>query len=514
MMRRVLAALLLLLSTVPAWTKVDKALLSQLDGYLKNRELFVEQKETRLEAGRQRWRQAQTPVQQYDAAMSLADEFFSYRFDSTQTWLKTAIGLAEASGDAVRRDKATIRLAYLYTKAGNYMEAYDRLYLKTDTTRLDPSLKADYLEALYEFSRDISGNSGMVENLNIPAPATYRRQLYPLLPEGSERSLRLQLGELMEQHAYRAADTLAHQLLAMVPPQSHQAAIYYYELSEIAWQEKRFDEQENYLALSAQCDIVNAIKDYASLAILSQSFIITDVDRSFHYLRIAQEDALQYNSKLRPWQISQFFLVIENEYEQRHEALRKRQIVWNVLLAVLVLLLAVAIAFVARQTRRLRLAHDRLREANQVKEGYITKFLGDLSASVAQIRQDENRIRKLLKQGRSEELMRSLSLSTRADDALENFYRIFDETFLGLYPDFVERFNALLRPEARIYPKKEGRLNTELRIFALIRLGIEDSKEIASLLHYSLSTIYNYKVSVKNGALRDREHFEEQVKQI
>lgn len=513
-MRRWAAILILLLTALTAFAKVDKALLDQLDAYLRNRDLFDEQKEARLEAGRQRVDQARTPQQRYDACMALAEEFFSYRFDSTQTWLKKAISLAEGMGDPLLRDKAGIRLAYLYTKAGSYMEAYDRLYLKTDTTFLHPSLKADYLEALYEFSKDLSGNSGMVENLNLPAPSVYRQQLYPLLQEGSERWLRLKLAELMEQYSYRAADSLAHQLLALVPTQSHQAAIYYYELSEIAWQEHRYDDQENYLALSAQCDIVNAIKDYASLSLLSQSFIASDVDRSFHYLRIAQEDALLYNSKLRPWQISQFFMVIENQYEARHESLRRRQLAWNILLAVLVLLLGMAVLFIALQTRRLRVAHERLRDADQIKEGYIIQFLEDLSASVEQIQQDENRIRKLLKQGRSEELLHTLSLSTRADDALEGFYRIFDKTFLDLHPDFVEHFNALLRPEARMTLKKPGQLNTELRIFALIRMGIDDSKDIARLLHYSLSTIYNYKVSVKNNALGNRDQFEQKVKEI
>ena len=130
------------------------------------------------------------------------------------------------------------------------------------------------------------------------------------------------------------------------------------------------------------------------------------------------------------------------------------------------------------------------------------------------VQQDENRIRKLLKQGRAAELLQDMTASSRAQEALDNFYRIFDDTFLGLYPDFVEQFNALLRPEGRLYPKKSGQLTTELRIFALIRLGINDSKQIASLLHYSLSTIYNYKVSVKNSALGDREKFEEAVKMI
>ena len=121
---------------------------------------------------------------------------------------------------------------------------------------------------------------------------------------------------------------------------------------------------------------------------------------------------------------------------------------------------------------------------------------------------------KMLKQGKAEQLLRELSLSTRTEKSLKEFYRTFDSTFLqAICPDFVDRFNELLREDARFSPKP-GSLNTELRIFALIRLGVDDSREIAELLHYSASTIYNYKVSVKNAALGDRDRFEEAVKKI
>ena len=96
---------------------------------------------------------------------------------------------------------------------------------------------------------------------------------------------------------------------------------------------------------------------------------------------------------------------------------------------------------------------------------------------------------------------------------MKEYYRTFDTTFLGLYPDFVQQFNALLKEDARFSPKA-GSLNTELRIFALIRLGVVDSRDIAAILHYSLSTIYNYKVSVKNSCLGDRDSFEARVKMI
>lgn len=513
-MKRLGIILLLLFSAWAAQAQSERALLEQLDSYLRERESYVRQKEARLETCRTRYRHCVSGEERYHACMTLADEFFSYRFDSTQSYLKQAISIAETLGNEDLAQAAGIRLGYLYTKAGNYMEAYDRLYIRTDSTKLSPQLQSTYYTALYEFTRDLSGNSGMVEKMALPEPAYYREKVLDLLPRDNDEALRLQLEQYMDQWRYQEADSLGHVLLSRVPVQSHEAAIYYYALSEIAWQEHRQDDQVRYLILSAECDIVNAIKDYASLSVLSQAFIDKDVDRAFHYLRIAQEDAILYNAKLRPWQISQFFMTIEDHYEARQAAVNRVRILAMVMLATLVIMLATAVYYAARQTRKLSVAHEQLREAGQVKEDYITRFLGDISAHVATVRQDENRYRKLLKQGRSEELLHSLSLSSRADDALDSFYQIFDKTFLDLHPDFVEQFNELLRPEARMVLKKPGQLNTELRIFALIRLGIDDSKEIARMLHYSLSTIYNYKVAVKNNALGNRDEFEEKVKEI
>ena len=97
---------------------------------------------------------------------------------------------------------------------------------------------------------------------------------------------------------------------------------------------------------------------------------------------------------------------------------------------------------------------------------------------------------------------------------LEELYENFDTVFLHLFPNFIEDFNALLLPEAQVQPKEENRLTTEIRIFALIRLGIEDSSKIAEFLHYSVNTIYNYRARIKNGALEHREQFEQNVKRL
>ena len=335
-------------------------------------------------------------------------------------------------------------------------------------------------------------------------------------------------------------------------PEDRNYAIFAFFQSEIEYMKGNQSERMAWLIRSAECDIVNAVKDYASLTMVAQNILPVDVDRSFRYLRMAQEDAVLYNAKLRPWQISRFLMEVENAYAVRQDRQNKTRVISSILLAVLVLVLSLVAYFLVVRSRKLSrmqkaladsnvlrsrklsrmqkaladsnvqlaaaneelsVLNRRISKADKVKDAYIMDFLQGLSEQVALIRSEDNRFRNLLKQGKSDQLFRELAISERSEKALEEFYRKFDETFLALYPDFVEQFNALLQEDARIVPPA-GRLTTELRIFALIRLGVDDSKKIAAMLDYSVSTIYNYKVSVKNAALGDRDKFEEQVKMI
>ena len=149
-----------------------------------------------------------------------------------------------------------------------------------------------------------------------------------------------------------------------------------------------------------------------------------------------------------------------------------------------------------------------------MKEEYIGRFLRLCSMYIDQMDSLRKRVNKLMKNRQFEELSKITRPQEFRDKELEELYVNFDSAFLHLFPNFVNDFNALLRPEERIEQPDDGRLPTAVRIFALIRLGIDDSGKIAEFLHYSVNTIYNYRARVKNGALRDRENFEKHVKEI
>lgn len=508
--------------------------LGELDGFLATKDLYVAKKKDQLNAYRRLISATTDPASRYELEMIAASDFFSFSFDSTQVYLKNAQALALRLSDGERYDKATIELGHLYAKAGNYLEASQILYSQIDTAALSPAMKTECFWVMHDFSKDMAGNSGMVERLSIPTASFFRARLLQLLPPESPRYKALLRDRFIDEGRFAQADSVSRQLLSMYRPEDRDYAIHAFFQSELEERVGNQAERMRWLVKSAECDVVNAVRDYASLTMVAQLVLPTDVDRSFRYLRIAQEDALEYNAKLRPWQISRFLMQVEDAYQERQSRATESRRVWLFLLAFLTVVLTLMLRFLivrSRKLTRLRaeleqsntslaLANATLNDLNQqiskadkVKEKYILNFLQGLSAQVSVIRAEDNRFRNLLKQGKADQLLKELSISGRSEKARDEFYETFDTTFLALYPEFVTRFNELLKEDAReVAPG--GRLTTEQRIFALIKLGVDDSKAIATMLDYSLSTIYNYKVAVKNAAIGDREDFEEAVRKI
>ena len=415
--------------------KQTRRLLTQLDGYVSSRELFDIRKKDQLEAIAHLVRTYTDPERRYETGMTLASEYFAYSFDSTQAYLKNCIAIAQdILHDQEKVDRSFIMLGSLYDKAGNFMEARSILYDQIDTSSLSEELKAEYFWTLYDFSRDLSGNSGMAERFTIPDRSIYRERLYSLLPKDSERWRLLKMQQMSDEGRLASADSLGRILLSGLSQQDRRYAIYAFEVSDIADKQGLQPQRLEWLVKSAQCDIINGIKDYASLTMVAQIILSQDIDRSFRYLRIAQEDALFYNAKLRPWQISHSLMEVENAYQKRQALNSKMLMTTLILLTLLSAALSLLSRFLIVRSRKLtkvrqdleesnlQLAQNnitlnelnsRISQADQVKEEYIISFLESLSDQISIVRAEDNRFRNLLKQGKAEQLLKELSISTR-----------------------------------------------------------------------------------------------------
>ena len=536
MTRRGLLLLLAALSVLSC--RVDRSADEHLDGLdaiLVQSPTYRQRKEDRLDVLRSVFQASRDRQTKADVALELGNTYFSYRYDSARFYLNRSLDLADEVGDWKRFNAAAVRLGHLDAKAGHFMEAYSTLTSLVDTTILSDEGKVDYLYSLYDFSRDLEGNAVQLEGLPLPDRAAISRRILALAPEDSEARQVVIINQLLDENRLEEAEEAAVRLAESVAPDDRRYALYAYYLSEIAWRKGDEEEQLVWLVKSAESDLVNAVTDYASLTTIAQMMTGRDMDRAFRYMRVAQDDAIFYNGMLRPWQMSQSFNIIQKAYEDTQRSTTRLTALVAALLLALVVTLFVAFRLLTRRSRKLSKMQKELQESNlqleqrnqelrglnqeiseagRIKEVYIGRVLDMMSENVNKMQAYDNHVRLALKQGKTEQLLKELSISTRTEDELQSFYRTFDTTFLALYPNYIEEFNALLREDARVYPKKGELLCTELRIFALIRLGIEDSVRIASLLHYSVSTIYNYKVKVKNGALGDRDTFEERVKTI
>lgn len=222
------------------------------------------------------------------------------------------------------------------------------------------------------------------------------------------------------------------------------------------------------------------------------------------------------------------FPIINKAYHHQLDRQRRLIVCSLIFIILLTLFLAIAIILIKKQMRKVsaatRLAQEanvRLKELNRelaessrIKEEYIAHYIDQCSLYIDKMDKYRKHLQKVASKGKAADLYDEIRSTSFIDNELKDFYAHFDDSFLKLFPNFVEEFNNLLQPEFRTHLKPGEKLNTELRIFALVRLGINSSTKIAHFLRYSVTTIYNYRVKFRNGAIGDREKFDDEVMKI
>lgn len=317
-------------------------------------------------------------------------------------------------------------------------------------------------------------------------------------------------------HHAQAVDTLMQ--LYRPDEQTRLQAIVTYCLSEAYDGMGQADKAAEMLARSAICDLLTGVREYISLWKLAEVLYARgDTRRAYNYLKCSLQDATQSKARLRAYTIGSIYPIIEKSYLEMESAQRERQRIFLLVISFLTLALAVALVCISRQIAGLKAvrrrlseandqlhkANDRLSQTNRIKEEYIGRYLEQCSYYISEI----EKCRRIIGKTRND-------TDIRPDDGyLKTFYSDFDRAFLKIFPTFIDDFNRLIEPAHR-FELREWTLNTELRIFALIRLGIDRSEQIARLLQYSNSTIYNYRTKMRNCALGPRETFEQRVRAI
>lgn len=545
---RLLTALLLLPVLGFSFTDSQKnRLLQELDKQLELAPTYDANHLQRLNALKSVARNPQvTPSQRYGFYRQLIDEYKAFNYDSTLFYIDESRRLARQLNDRRLVDEASIRQGFLFATGGNFLEASDVLYNELDSTTLDPALLPDYYTALQRLASELAvyTTDSTLARTSASRRDYYLERLLECLDPQSDEALYTRLQTALAQENFALADSLSLVLTGRHPASSHKYAIYAYFRSVLFDYQGDTPRQMEWLARSAIADIKSSVKDYASLCRLATVLFDTDddVERAFHYIDVSMRDAMSYNAKLRPWQVASILPQIEKAYIDKQNAQAERFKLFIIIISALLVLSGTAVVFLILQTQKTNQAQKdtfelnerlviqknelanaysqqqiltrQITDANRVKEEYISLFLGILSDNIDQMKEFRANVKRKIRAGHLAELTDDLSNVEQNEAEVASFYKMFDSAFLELYPHFVDEFNKLLIPEERFDLKKGELLNTELRIFALIRLGISDSGKIATLLRYSVNTIYNYRAKIKNNALGSRDTFEDQVKHI
>ena len=540
--------------------KETEALYDSLDNAIAQTAQYVKQREARIAQLESKLMKVRSPKTQYNLAYALFEEYRSYKNDLAMKYINRCIDIAHKSGNPQQEGNAKALLAFQESTTGDYAESYN--VLKTiDPQQLDSAGLRNYYWAYQHLYGE------MTYYANVDFLRKYYREKYEgyiqmaesLLQPTDDRYLQLQETRLRDSGNMKEALKINDKRLALAVPGSHEYAIVTFYRAIIYKVNNRTEDACHYLLLSAISDVKLAVMDQGSLWELANLLGVAakaneqQLARSYDYIKFAWQSASIFGTPIRSRQIMPVLTTIEENFQKQLATTNRNlkiAICWIVLLVLLVLGLlfyvnkqrqriAAALHKQKLTNRELQNANERLEkavqqlnaaneqlnavneslnqvngdlnESNKMKEVYIGRFLRLCAVYVDKIETMRKRVIKLVK---AREFTKLLTMMQTDHEYVGELYDHFDSAFLKLFPNFVEEFNALLKPEERIVLEDDRKLSTTIRIFALIRLGIEDSSKIAEFLHYSVNTIYNYRAKVKNGALCDREEFENKVKMI
>lgn len=524
--------------------KLD-SILTKLDETIRNHEVYASQRESRIrELKTAKAHVKPSSVEYYDMNMALYKEYKAFICDSAVHYLNENVMLAQRLNDPARETKSKLLLSYQLSSAGMYKEAVDVLESISRS-----QLSGDFLGEYYSCQEHVYGELCCYTQDKVSAgrywqvSQNYRDSLQSVLNPDNDRARSIQEAELRDKKEFANALKMNDKRMSGVAFGTPEYALVTFHRALIYKYKEDSENEKMYLALSAMSDIQSAIEDHASLWMLAQILYTEgNIERAYLYIRFSWNSTSIYNARLRSLQSAGILSLIDKTYQAMSEKQNRTLQFYLLLISTLTILLIAAMIYIYRQMKRLSLARNHLQsangqlkslnaelqqmngclqaantalsESNHIKEEYIARFIKLCSTYIDKLDGYRRMVNRKISAGHIDELYKITRSQNALDDELKELYANFDTAFLHLFPDFVDKFNSMLQEEGRIVLKKGELLNTELRIFALIRLGIDDSSQIAEFLRYSVNTIYNYRAKVKNKASVSRDDFEKLVAEI
>jgi len=475
-------------------------------------------------------------LSRFTAYFTLYEEYKVYNYDSAFHYARKLQEAAIELGDHNRIVFARLKLNFCLLSSGLFKETLDSLN-KIDITGTPDHIKAEYYALVGRYYYDL----GDFDNDTYNTPAyiskgnTYMDSALQLYPSVSFNYFYFKGLKDIKSGNRTEAGAGFKKLMQRAGLSLHELALTASTLSDIYIYNGQNDTAISLLTRAAIADIKSCTKETAAIFNLAQLLYKKgDVKNASSYIEVAIRDASFYGARQRKVQVSAILPLIEGEKVSRVEGQKKILITYSII-STLLLLLVIALAIVIfRQVSKLKAAQRiiseahikeqainqrlvetnyKLSEANKIKEEYIGFFFNADSEVFAKIEKFKKSLEQKIAYRKWDDiiaLVNNTNLKKEKEELLENF----DKVFLKLFPDFIQRYNALFREEDQVQLKDQEFLNTDLRIFALIRMGIHENEKIAGILEYSVNTINTYKTKIKNKSIVPNEAFEQKIMEI
>jgi len=521
-----LAGLLISISTFAMQNIGD--LLKELDKTVEHSEIYSTQKEKKINNLKGFLKNCHTDSLKYVVCGQLYDEYNSFKSDSAIKYARQELILAEKSKDLRKLYDSRLDLAFILSVTGMFKESLDVLQ------SIDKNAVLEMKPRYFDVSKAIYGY--MADNAVNQERSRYDKQINAFrdssMALNATSTSSYVFGESYILCNQKHFDEAVRHLLkhySSLKMDKRKMANAAYIISSVYKQKGDHELEKYWLTVSSINDLQSANKEYISLQNLAYILYEEgDIDRAFNYIRRSADDALFCNARLRTLEVSQMLPLIDKAYQAQTKARQRLLVVFLVSISLLTLLLLIA-------RRSLRLANEKLNnlneqlisanrqlqetnqallETNLIKEEYIGRYMDQCSIYIDKMDNYRRLLKKKAVAGNMEELVRTIKSKQSIEDELKEFYNNFDSTFLQLFPTFIHDFSALLVDDEYLQLKPGQLLNTELRIYALMRLGIINGEKMSQFLRCSLSTIYNYRTKIRNKAIGSREEFEEHVLKI
>lgn len=515
-----------------------KTLTDSLYVTIKQKDFFVQQKEQRIIHIKNMLKEeGMTPDKRYEINFQLCEEYRKFNVDSAIHYANRNIEIARQEGNLIWKYRSALRISLLYSMCGSFREA-EGILTGMDKSRLNSELLALYYEAYacfwdyYSISAKYSEKSRRTyldSMLLFIAPDSYSYKI-------AKAASYVEYDSLKAENAFQKlleSEKVGTPQYAMLT--NHYASV------NLGWGNR--EKAKKYFILSAITDIRNATRETLSLQALALLFYEENrLSDAFYYTQSTIDDIISSGITFRATEIYNFYSIITMAFQAEESRAKSNLVFFLVSMGVGVLVLFALVVYIYRQMKgilRIKQALARsndellslneklnningqlneknslLHENNNIKEHYIAQFFDVCFSYIHKMEQNQNKLYKLAVNKSYTELIGKLRTVAFIEEELNALYTRFDTVFLSLYPTFVKDFNALLRDGEKVVLKPGSLLNKELRIYALLRLGISDSGKIAEFLRCSVSTVYNYRTKMRNRALINRDEFENQIMKI